>query len=209
MPRIPHLTVLPMAAPEARTGTERERALLAGINELRETGTFCGDRGYFGPVRPLRSDHALQQAARAHARDMAGRRYVGHVNPDGRNFVDRARQAGYHGSAYGETLAAHLRDPKAVLFGFQLSDGHCAVLMQSDFSDVGVGFHAGDSGYWTVLLGAPEGSAGFSQTSAGLCMVGTSEPDFVRDCPRWARGVPEYGPHAAAQPTASPGRRGS
>lgn len=42
----------------------------------------------------LQRHDRLDQAARAHSQDMAERRYVGHINPDGYRLIDRVRLAG-------------------------------------------------------------------------------------------------------------------
>lgn len=57
------------------------------------------------PQEPLALNPALTIAARAHSLDMAQRDFFDHVNPEGQDPTDRARAAGYLGSA-GENIAA-------------------------------------------------------------------------------------------------------
>lgn len=46
-------------------------------------------------LRPLAWDSALQRIARGHSRNMASARFFSHTDPQGRDFSDRYRQAGY------------------------------------------------------------------------------------------------------------------
>lgn len=132
-----------------------ESHLVAEINQRRRAGVICGSRGYFAPTTPLAVDYRLQCAARAHSVDMGSRNFVGHRNPDGDNYVVRARRAGFRATYIGENIAAHLRDPVVVVRGFVGSDGHCANLMNPAFRFIGVGLHETTSSYWTVLFGLP------------------------------------------------------
>lgn len=45
---------------------------------------------------PLAWSSALQQIARGHSRDMAIRHFFSHTDPEGRNFVNRYRRAGFN-----------------------------------------------------------------------------------------------------------------
>ncbi|MCG8421568.1 MAG: CAP domain-containing protein [Proteobacteria bacterium] len=132
-----------------------EDALVDEINRRRRAGAICGSLGYFLPTRPLAVDTRLRCAARAHSADMAERGFVGHRNPDGEDYVVRARRAGFRASYIGENLAAHLREPAVVVRGFLDSDGHCANLMDPAFRFIGVGLHEDQSAFWTVLFGLP------------------------------------------------------
>lgn len=57
------------------------------------------------PQEPLALNPYLTAAARAHSADMAARNFFDHTNPDGDSPTDRARDAGYGGTA-GENIAA-------------------------------------------------------------------------------------------------------
>ncbi len=84
-----------------------EVELLDRINEYREAGAICGTTP-FEPSEPLTMHPSLRCAARVHALDMAARDYVMHTTPEGLGFADRAADAGFDLSVFGETLAAGL-----------------------------------------------------------------------------------------------------
>jgi len=54
---------------------------------------------------PLQENPQLQQVARRHSEDMAARHFFGHLNPDGRDVVDRLRAQGIEDfTAAGENI---------------------------------------------------------------------------------------------------------
>ena len=78
---------------------------------------------------------------------------------DGRTPGDRAELAGYSGQLVGENIAAGQDTPRKVLDGWLTSPGHCANLMNPQFSELGAAYAVdpkSDAGiYWTSLFGAP------------------------------------------------------
>lgn len=75
------------------------------------------------PREPLALSRELTIAARAHSADMAARNFFDHTNPSGQNPTDRARAAGYTGSA-GENIAAGYENIAAAHRAWLLSLGH-------------------------------------------------------------------------------------
>lgn len=77
---------LAAAAPKPRVDVGRlEQRIHILINQERERAG----------LRPLAWDSALQRIARGHSRNMASARFFSHTDPQGRDFSDRYRQAGY------------------------------------------------------------------------------------------------------------------
>ncbi|HSC82217.1 MAG TPA: CAP domain-containing protein, partial [Pseudomonas sp.] len=78
---------------------------------------------------------------------------------DGRTPGDRAELAGYGGQRIGENIAAGLDSAAKVVDGWLASPGHCANLMNPQFSELGAAYAVdpkSDAGiYWTALFGAP------------------------------------------------------
>lgn len=134
------------------------QALLALINTARSTARQCGGTP-FAPAPALAWNAVLGAVAEAHSRDMANRKFFSHLGPDGRTPGDRAELAGYLGTQLGENIAAGLDTPRKVLDGWLASPGHCANLMNPQFSELGAAYAVdprSDAGiYWTALLGAP------------------------------------------------------
>lgn len=128
-----------------------EEEVVALMNGHRAQGADCGTAGVFEATQPLTMDPALRCAARVHSRDMNLRDFFGHTNPDGDGPADRMRAAGYMPLFWAENIALGNASPQAVVDGWMNSDGHCANIMRSSLTDVGIGFYEGN--YWTAAFG--------------------------------------------------------
>jgi uncharacterized protein YkwD len=104
----------------------------------------------------LRRLPEIDRVARAHSRDMANRRYLSHVTPEGRNPVDRL----HAGGVAGFTLAAEnagmtsRQDPnREILQGWLHSDVHRRNLYAPPFNATGIGVVQASDGtfYYTQL----------------------------------------------------------
>ena len=134
------------------------QALLAQINRARASARRCGNQD-FAAAGPLGWNETLGSTAEAHSRAMANANFFSHLSADGRTPEDRAELAGYAGTRVGENIAAALPTPRKVLEGWLGSPGHCANLMNPQFSEFGGAYAVdpqSDAGiYWTALFGAP------------------------------------------------------
>lgn len=134
-------------------------AILASVNVARAAGQVCGERA-FPPAPPLRWSASLGDAALAHSGEMADKRYFSHTGTDGGKVGDRARQAGYSWTRIGENLAYGQNTPQETVDGWLASPGHCANIMNGDFTDMGAAYavtadqRAGVA-YWTQTFGKP------------------------------------------------------
>ncbi len=128
------------------------------VNEARARPRRCGDRA-FDPASPLRLDPTLERAAAAHAQDMARRSYLEHRAPDGSTPGDRATRAGYRWQAVGENIASGVFSAREAVDGWLGSPGHCANLMQPNFTEMGLAFSVdidSQAGiYWAQTLARP------------------------------------------------------
>ena len=130
---------------DARSGPDpraAETAVRERINDLRaETG-----------IGPLSSTTTLVEAARAHCRDMHRREFYGHTNPDGEEPWDRvpcrAGETIHRGELgrmanRGSDRTWYTSDPAElagyVVEGWRLSEGHRRIMLDGQFSAVGVG----------------------------------------------------------------------
>jgi uncharacterized protein YkwD len=111
---------------------------LRRINAYRAAGAQCGQQR-FEPAPPLAWSAQLEQAAVAHARDMAARRSMSHTGGDGSSMSDRVARVGYHWGALGENVSAGYRTVPEGLDGWMKSPGHCGNIMGAQFREVGVG----------------------------------------------------------------------
>jgi uncharacterized protein YkwD len=109
-------------------------------------------------LRALQMDAHLTQAARQHSQDMAERRFMNHINPDGYSFVDRARLAGIRRTGrIAENLAMHrgTTDPVTdIVRGWMNSPHHRENILNRRFKYTGLGVARAADGtlYFTQLF---------------------------------------------------------
>ena len=132
--------------------------LLTMINSARSQQRQCGGQT-FAATTPLAWNAVLAGVAESHTRAMANQNFLDHVDRDGRTPGDRAELAGYAGQVNGEIIAAGQDTPRKVVDGWLASPGHCANLMNPQFSELGAAYAVdpkSDAGiYWTAMFGAP------------------------------------------------------
>jgi uncharacterized protein YkwD len=138
-----------------------EEEVLQRVNEARALGHDCDTKGSFGPAAPLTMNASLRCAARKHAADMSARNFFDHTNPDGETFDQRIEQAGYGSyNQVGENIAggSDLDNAKTAVDGWLESDGHCANIMNPNYTEFGAGAYEGSGEltfYWTQEFGRP------------------------------------------------------
>ena len=130
--------------------------MLGLINDARAEARDCGDT-FFPAAPPLNWDDRVAAAALGHSVDMAENMFFDHEGSDGSNTGDRLMNEGYDPGAWGETILAGLEDEATVVESFLDSPGHCAILMDPSYEDVGVGaaegvFQGRSTLYWTIDL---------------------------------------------------------
>lgn len=130
-----------------------EAEVVVLVNQRRAAGANCGSAGSFPPANPLSMNPSLQCAARNHSMDMNVRNFFSHTNPDGQGPGYRISLAGYTFSWWGENIAWGYSTPTAVVNGWMNSPGHCANIMNANFTEIGVGYYSGH--YWTQTFGRP------------------------------------------------------
>ncbi len=138
-----------------------ECAVFDLVNQRRAEGADCGSEGTFGSAPPLKLHTALREAAGLHSRDMGERDYFSHDSPGGPNgadMVERVENAGYvNWFAIGENISAGRSSPEETMAGWMASPGHCANIMNPNFTEIGVGYAevAGSENvsYWTQDFG--------------------------------------------------------
>jgi uncharacterized protein YkwD len=127
------------------------------VNAARSNARSCGIER-FAAAPPLSASQQLNEAADAHARDMARRKYFDHQGTDGSQPKDRVLRAGYQSRLTGENIALGPESAEEVVAGWLASPGHCANIMESRFQHIGVGLATGKARgqiYWVQTFGAP------------------------------------------------------
>lgn len=153
------ITVEEAAATDATTG-ETVSSMLSVINDARVQAQTCGDTEY--PAQdPLIWDGDLATIARLHSMDMAREGYFSHISLNGTSMGDRVFPYWSGGNRVGENIAASSidRSDSYVVDLWLDSPGHCALIMDPDFTHAGIGAgHNFENGYsmhhfWTLDFG--------------------------------------------------------
>lgn len=100
---------------------------------------------------PVTVDARLTEAATRHSKDMASRDYFSHVTPEGLDFGERIKAAGYP-SPGAENIAEGYRSPSDVMAGWLDSPGHRKNILNCELTTIGVGLDD-DAWVWTQDFG--------------------------------------------------------
>lgn len=124
------------------------------LNAVRTRGGRCGGTEY-PPSPPLARSPALDQAARAHAEDMARNSFLAHSGSDGSNPGERVSRTGYHWEAVAENVASGQTSADDIAATWLASPGHCENLMDAKYADTGIAYalNPGDGRdiYWVQV----------------------------------------------------------
>lgn len=129
---------------------EQLMAQLPDLGELLENG-----------LPTLARHSALDQSAKAYSQDMLARNFYSHLSPEGQDYDQRIKAAGYEGVLYGESLGVlsflNFIDPAAGadrlfenLFKDELNPAQAADrnILNPNFQEIGIGLTTG-----TLVLG--------------------------------------------------------
>jgi uncharacterized protein YkwD len=98
------------------------------------------------------------RAAQIHSEFMAGTACFSHQCPGELPLGERLTAAGYAWSSCGEMIgSAPYATVATMVAAWLASDGHRAILLSTEFTDLGVGYALATNGasYWTVDVGVP------------------------------------------------------
>lgn len=148
----------PSPTPPTPAPSSDATAFLNAINAVRAVGRNCGSTAY-AAAPALKWNAKLETAALLHSQDMANQNYFGHTGKNGSQPWDRMTSAGYAWRAAAENIAAGQPDLSAVMNGWVNSPGHCANLMSTAYTEIGMAKALNSSSqygvYWTQDFGAP------------------------------------------------------
>jgi uncharacterized protein YkwD len=137
------------SAASASAGKLRS-ALLCVVNQKRAAHGLAA----------LKVDRRIQRAAGRHARDMQRHHYFAHQRNGGPDLTTRLHKAGWHGSAWGETIAygcGPLGSPRATVRAWLNSPPHRAIILSGTYRHGGVGVvgwaPCGSGGMWVLDVG--------------------------------------------------------
>ena len=112
-----------------------------------------------GGLTEVQANARLMQAAQLQADQVASLRRLEHVLSDAAYPApaDRLAAAGYTWRAYGENLASGQRNASQAVTGWMNSPGHRANIMNSMFTEIGIGYATDSTGrpYYVQVFGTP------------------------------------------------------
>jgi uncharacterized protein YkwD len=124
------------STPSTSTGSSGTTTTSA-TDEQQALALLNQDRTKNG-LSTLKSNSQLTTLARNYAKDMIDRNYFSHYNPEGKSPFDRMTAAGISYKTAGENLAINTSVATAET-AFMNSSGHRANILNSGYTDVGVG----------------------------------------------------------------------
>ena len=153
--------------------TTLQQEYLDALNEARSYTHDCGTAGVFSATSAFDWNENLYEASYEHSYDMAMSNIFSH-NGSGSTFdvsgnllgtsstfSNRLDNNGYMGTYTAENIAAgtQLSSAKQVVAQLLMSDGHCANIMNPEFTDVAMAMVKNKNSrlihYWTQDFGRP------------------------------------------------------
>jgi uncharacterized protein YkwD len=100
---------------------------------------------------PVTAEPRLEEAAKAHALDMARNGFFSHEGSNGSDSMARVRAQGYDACAVAENIARGQKTLTEVLGDWAKSPGHRANMLNDKVTDYGLVRGPGD--IWVLVLG--------------------------------------------------------
>ena len=137
----------------AASGDDPASRIAAAVINLTNAERFHHQRA------ALRANARLMRAAQLQAVQMAQAAHMDHVLPDARypRAADRLAAVEYRWRAYGENVAFGQANADKVVDSWMHSRGHRANILNSTFTDMGVGYAVDRSGrpYYVQVFATP------------------------------------------------------
>ena len=102
-------------------------------------------------LKPLTANWELSRVARYKSQDMVDNRYFSHTSPTYGTPFQMIRAFGLSFRTAGENIAYGQRTPQAVVNAWMNSSGHRANILNSSYTQIGVGY-AASGHYWTQMF---------------------------------------------------------
>lgn len=108
-------------------------------------------------LSPLTENAALSNVAEVKAEDLRDNNYFSHTSPVYGSPFDMMKQFGIKYTTAGENIAKGQRSPEEVMNGWMNSEGHRANILNSSFTEIGVGYVTDSNGntYWVQMFIRP------------------------------------------------------
>ena len=102
-------------------------------------------------LKPLTYNWELSRVARYKSQDMKDRGYFSHTSPTYGSPFQMIKSFGISYRTAGENIAKGYASPEAVVNGWMNSSGHRANILNSSFTEIGVGY-VQSGNYWTQMF---------------------------------------------------------
>lgn len=102
-------------------------------------------------LKALTANWELSRVARYKSQDMHDKKYFSHTSPTYGSPFDMMKSFGISYRYAGENIAQGYKTPAAVMGGWMNSSGHRANILNSSYTQIGVGYVA-DGNYWTQMF---------------------------------------------------------
>ncbi|MHC6179958.1 CAP domain-containing protein [Clostridium sp. JNZ X4-2] len=105
-------------------------------------------------LTPLKANAELSKVATAKAQDMIDKNYFSHTSPTYGSPFDMMKKFGISYTAAGENIAYGQKTPAEVMNAWMNSSGHRANILNSNFTEIGVGVAKDKNGtpYWVQMF---------------------------------------------------------
>jgi len=177
---LPTPTPIPTSSPISTSFTipyisENDRVeYLNAVNNARAQRQDCGSEGVFNAAPALVWSDQLYRAAYEHSYDLANTNTFSHAGSGtiyditaqklgltaGSSMRQRIDNYDYQWSNIGENIAAGYDNIETTVALWMASDGHCANIMNPNFTEMGIGYLEKDDTdyyyYWTQNFGRPK-----------------------------------------------------
>ena len=102
-------------------------------------------------LKPLKVSAELSRIARLKSQNMRDNRYFSHTSPTYGSPFQMMKSFGISYRSAGENIAKGYRTPAAVVDAWMNSEGHRANILNSSFTQIGVGY-VSNGNYWTQMF---------------------------------------------------------
>ena len=123
------------------TVTSFESEVIRLVNDIRASNG----------LKPLTANWELSRVARYKSQDMVNNRYFSHTGPTYGSPYQMMRNFGISFRTAGENIAYGYSTPQAVVNAWMNSSGHRANILNSSYTQIGVGYVA-KGHYWTQMF---------------------------------------------------------
>ena len=105
-------------------------------------------------LKPLEYNWELCRIARYKSQDMIDKKYFNHTSPTYGSPFDMIKAFGLSYRSAGENIAKGQKDAQAVVTAWMNSSGHRANILNSGYTQIGVGYAVDSNGtpYWTQMF---------------------------------------------------------